>query len=179
MTATTTQTLVAELPDGTTFEYRTRAEYDWAGFVLRGRTYELAAKGWSQESVRSRTRTRAGTTLQFVVVPLRVKVPGLTGGEVPPEIAAHFEHKRECAGSPRREVPMIVEIFTAGEGWTKVSPLMATFTNIRTLPKTVLTVACQAYGSPVADFPVEPMLRRASLPLLGGAVIGSKTKVRG
>src|SRR5256885_758278 len=53
-------TLVARMPDGTEAVVRTAAGYTWAG-IARGQDgkWEMLAKGWSNASVHSRTRTRA------------------------------------------------------------------------------------------------------------------------
>ena len=178
MTSTTTQTLVATAPDGVEVTYRTRAEYHYAG-LIRGSDGQwfLGAKGWSQESVRSRTHTLAGYAT-YVVVPFKVKVQSVAETEVPEAIAKHFASKREQAGSPARQTPQIAEYFIPGKGWLRCTTYVrATFTEIRAMAtQGVTTVGVVAYDSPVADFPVEPMLRKASFPLLGGGLVGSPVR---
>jgi hypothetical protein len=161
------QVLVAEAPDGTKLEYRTSAAYDYAGLGKDRDGWQIIAKGWSKKNVLRTTRSRAGYGLS-IVVPFTVKD---TVGEVPSAIAAHFERKR-ATGEPR-QMPMITQVYRDGTPWEDTEPVPATFTQIRHLArKGVTSVAVQAYGSAHADFPVEPMLREASFPLLGGSLIG-------
>jgi len=175
MTSTTARTLVATTSAGVTVRYRTRAGYTYAA-VTTGRTATLAAKGYSTESVRRRARTAVGS-YAFEVVPFTVEVQGVAETEIPPAIAAHFERKREQAGSPARKVPQIAERFVPGKGWiTCTTYVPATYTEIRRFAAAgAVEVGVIAYGSPVSDFPIAPMLREAGRPLLGGSLIGSRT----
>jgi hypothetical protein len=96
-------------------------------------------------------------------------------GDVIPEIlTAYFERKR-FPGDPK-QVPVITEVWGNGVPWEKVTPATATYANIRVLRRRgARSLGIQAYGSVPADFTVDELLRTADQPLLGGAVIGSRT----
>jgi hypothetical protein len=168
-----TQTLVATAPDGTEVTYRTAAGYTCAALAPERGGWCLIAKGWSAESVRKRARTRTGGW-DFTVVPFKVKD---ARSEVPGAIAHYFERKRAMGKPTAWQMPMITQVFISGPGsWKGIAPVAATYTTIRTLARAgAEVVACQAYGSAPADFPVTPLLAEASRPLLGGALIGSRT----
>jgi hypothetical protein len=166
-----TQTLVATAPDGTEVTYRTAAGYTCAALAPERGGWCLIAKGWSWESVRKRARTRTGGW-DFTVVPFKVKD---ARSEVPGAIAHYFERKRAMGKPTAWQMPMITQVFRCGK-WEDVTPVPATFTEIRALLRTLAeVVACRAYGSAPADFPIAPLLAEASRPLLGGALIGSRT----
>jgi hypothetical protein len=175
------RTLTATAASGRKATRRTAAEYNWAAIRDDGETVEIVACGWSNTSVRSRAHTKLGH-YSFEVVSFKAEVEGVDESTVPAEMREHFDRKREMSGSPtqRRRVPQIVERFVPGKGWLQCTTFVpATFAELRRLQAAgATTVGVVAYGSPVADFPVEPILRRAGLPLLGGSLIGSKTKVR-
>jgi hypothetical protein len=177
MTTTTTQTLVATARDGSEVTLRTRAGYTQAAIAKGSGGWYLVAKGFSADSVRARARTKLGSHA-FEVRPFVAKVQGVAERDIPEDIAKYFERKRQMTGNPRerRQVPMIVEVHWRGGGpFEAIDPVPATWTAIRELAtQGAYTVACQGYGSLPADFPVEPLLRQASLPLLGGSVIGSR-----
>lgn len=177
MSRSTAETLVATARDGSKVSYRTRAGYTQAAIAKGKDGWYLVAKGFSIESVRSRARTILGHH-NFEVRPLRAEVDGVDVTQIPEDIAAHFERKRQMAGDRvPREIPLIVQISLGKTGWTDIAPVHATWTNIRKFEKQgASVVACQAYGSPYADFPIAPMLAKASLPLLGGSLIGSRSR---
>jgi hypothetical protein len=176
MSRSTAENLVATARDGSKVTYKTRAGYTQAAIAKGKDGWYLVAKGFSTESVRSRARTILGH-YGFEVRPFRAEVQGVALNEIPEDIAAHFERKRQLSGERvARQIPLIVQVSLSG-GWADIEPVPATWTEIRKLEKQGAdTVACQAYHSPFADFPIAPMLRKASLPLFGGSLIGSRTR---
>jgi hypothetical protein len=103
----------------------------------------------------------------------------LAGGQaseptgIPAMLIAYFERKHF---EGPRQTPMITEIWGNGTPWQGVSPTEATYTNIRALKRAgAKSLGIVAYGSLPADFTVAELLDEADKPLLGGAIIGSRT----
>ena len=75
--------------------------------------------------------------------------------------------------------PQIVQVFMdrpGNQGWADVEPTTPTYANLRSLKaQGATTIGISANGG-VADFEIAPILRAGSLPLLGGSLIGSRTR---
>lgn len=168
------QMLIAEAPDGTLIRHRTGAAYDWAGLGHSAQGWSLIAKGWSQASVERHAMERSGGGA-WVVVPFRTaQQRAEKDPAIPAEVTEYFEGRR-FPDDPA-EVPQITSVFRPDEGWSPVAETKpATLGRMRMLRRQGVTaVAIGAYGRQ-ADFPVESLLRRTHQPLVGGAVIGSRT----
>jgi hypothetical protein len=162
------QTLIARAPDGSVIKYRTGAGYTFAGLKQGGSGWYLVTKGWSQDSVLSRTRAQGGN---WAVVPFEVNA-SYTG--IPEAIVKHFDRKR--LPGDRREKLLVTQTFRTGfatnNGWTPMmSPVEPTYDAIRKLRSAgVSSIAVTGYGVP-ADFTVHELLAPTERPLFPGRLI--------
>ena len=106
-----TKTLIAIAPDGSRITLQTKADYNVAGLARTpGGTWELAAKGWSRDSVGSRLsriqreKLSADPTDRAVVL-FREQMP---------EKIEQYAEARHLAGRKAR----ITELYSPRTGWT-------------------------------------------------------------
>lgn len=165
----TTRNLEAIAPDGTVLTYRTSADRDLAGLTRnRGGEWKIAVVGSSPSSVRSRTR-RIGAGEWEVVA---LSDPAF---RVPQLIKDYFAD--DASRAVFRQTPQITSAFIPGTGWVAlVRPVPAVFRYLRIIKRAGATsIGVTAYNR-TPDFTIDELLKVNRAPLLGGALIGSKTK---
>jgi hypothetical protein len=137
-----TRNLVITAPDGTDVIDRTSGGYDTAGIARNpDGSWSLVAHGWSHESVRSRTRTRAHGREMHV---------GPLHPQTAPVIRSYF----------RTNAVLLVQVFRPGEGWITPQTTDAGTNVLRKLAYAGVTdVAVRPSGTQrVADFPMREVL---------------------
>jgi hypothetical protein len=177
------QTLVAEAPDGTRLELATAAGYKYAG-LLRKRSGEwyIAIRGFSPDSVVKRTKTQfhheGHRVTDRIVVSFNVKLPERT--EIPAVVASYFasadELAMEVGPAGRVQFPQVTKVLLSWGWHTLPEPYWATRKIASWLKgQGIGNVVISAYGRD-ADFTVAELRRGADAPLLGGSLIGSRTR---
>lgn len=166
--------LEAVAPNGTVLILRTSGDYTLAGLTKSRYTgeWKIAIKGSSADSVRSRTITQANRdgAAEWTVVSL--VDPGY---RVPQPLKDYFAADA-AYHTLAPKTPQVTSAFIPGQGWIPLEfTVPAVPRYLRIIQRLGATsVAVSAYGR-VPDFTIDELLKVDRTPLLGGALIGSRT----
>lgn len=122
------------------------SKYDYAGLVCRDGRWEVAAKGWSYHSVRSRARAIARQVNSYAVE---------SSSCTSPTVEVTAPSVRDYFGSHRLN---ITAVYRPASGWEEVM-LHAGRSNITCLARQGVTAVAFTQGQRTADFQMTELLR--------------------
>lgn len=155
-----TQTLTAFDPAGNEHNILTSGDYTLAGFARTGNSeWRYVAKGFSAESVRSRTVTLAHRGDEVAVVPLYDRAQL--------RVVRYFRQTEpEATGYGH-----ITHFFQAGFGWSQTDRVSLDLATLKRLRRKGITSITVVKGKRTPDFTIDELIKPDTRPLLSGRLI--------